>query len=414
MGIDIYYTYNSEDYRMPLDDDEDIYWRNIYGKGIYLFSVLQVSDEGYRHPIPGVYRVQFDGDISLYNTQLKACDTLYTRGTSLYDVCVAMVRDSHPVYAIVSCPNLQDSNNRQITGQKIVDLLEDNWNTDLIHGVGLRLTQSPTTIHMFEVAIGCVYIQDEQRYVRVVPNGFQPEGGVSNALRLKVKNNAGHSIEDVKIYLVNKCTVLQDKDGPINQVYQRIGINPMVFDNSDPVNITLANTASGLTDVLIDGYGHDCERTSDGTRYTESKQLSADGSTHYMFSKGTNYAGLCFVLNSGLDGTETATIFTNSTSFWEVKKSTDEAYTKAYDGLDIGTLGISAEFYIDVRANVTSGFDVNYNQVEGLLQIGNDFYQAFLGLGMNIVDTEPPAIIRPSVLHPAMVSKMAEFGITIG
>jgi hypothetical protein len=417
VSLDIYYTYEGTDYLMPIGQGvENVNWRNIHGYPVDEFSVLGISDAGYRVPIPGVYRVAFDSDsVSVFHREMNECVTLYNRGTSAYQVCIQTVRDTYPVMAIISCPNINDTDNPLISSSQAVSNIPDNWNYNLIHGCGIRLTQSPYDFHRFEVAIGCVWVQEENRYVRMVPTGMSQKGATSQALRLKVMNNLGFSVSDIKVYIMNKVTIETTAyRGPIKIAYQRYATRPDPMTGT-PVNVTLANLSGGIVDVLVDGYAIPCEECATGTKHNDSTGLSADGSTHYMFSEGTRYSGLCFVIDEGIDGTETCTLHTNAGgAVWEVKEESESTYTRGNDGLSIGTVGTGSYFNIDVRANVDRDISSDLNIVEGVLEVGNEFYTSYMGLTIHVQDVEPPAFFRTGILDPRMVSKMADFGVTLG
>jgi hypothetical protein len=341
----------------PVDTTEGIGWKNIHGFPCNSIVNMASTDEGYIIPIPGLYSVGFSGNDVLVNSSM------------ILDI----VPGADFPYNII--PGIECYFNEMIT----------DWLT-------------------FAVIVGGYW--DDGNWVNVLDFGNNPIGQASENKTIKIKNNSGSDLHNLRISLCNRA-IIDPTSWVVSSVSQVPGYFPQVIYSSD---ITFAEKDSTTIQLLVGGNGVSLVDDS-GNVYLEGRGLLYDGSTPYTFLG--NYEGIKIVISPHVtnDTTSTINVYENEWEFqYAGNWNTDET---------IGTLAAGSEIEVDLRLNPY--LSVSEGVTHALLQIQSDEESLSVPLAAYLFGVDGTSdtsaygqlFLRASVISESYKNALEEFGVTL-
>lgn len=203
------------------------------------------------------------------------------------------------------------------------------------------------------------------RHFRFVPLAI---ASVTDALELTVAPCLNR-IEFLNLPVLG--TYVTEDVRPFTKLFRNPGVSPK-FKNNATVPITFANVGGSLTDILVDGQGCDVYEVASGIKMAEGKSLSCNGITEYVFSDDSPYAGLGFVLSTGVKESSSAKILvTNGSEVFEVREGSEGAWKKGDQVCEVADILLDQESVsLETRGNPSNkSIDSGLYSTEGLIEL---------------------------------------------
>lgn len=217
-------------------------------------------------------------------------------------------------------------------------------------------------------------------------------------------------------------SVVYDSD-----IYGVYGEYTLVSLTTDELTVDCEEVGVYGFGVLIDGVSIDIVDTTDDTVYVGGVGLTPDGTTVYSFRDESEYRGICFVLATDLEESDTATFrISPGSTVWSIRKNSEVAWTTGGATLSLGEFDNNEELDLDLEALVPIGTNSSFAIIEGILQFSDEIGTIF-SVGLSCLpgsygdgDVVPddtgesgaPLFIRGFFTSSTVQSKLAEFGIT--
>jgi hypothetical protein len=310
----------------------------------------------------------------------------------------------------------------------IVDPENPTWQSHIIPGVRIfpRQFSMISAEDKVQVAIGGIWVSDEDRYVRFLAfESLSSAGPATDSREFTILNNSGVTLTDIEVRVVNRISVFQESDDddrraiPFKSIVQASSLNPR-FDgySSYPLDITFEDYGSNIN-LLIDGMGYDVYDDA-GTLYPSGQNLPYDGSTRYWIADNSPFPGLSFILSSNLTSSDEAELYVaNGSDVFEIKSATDDPWTGEGEKIIVSESlddGESTTFLLRANPHLDILNSPVY-PVEGLIQIigkessGTEHITS-VPVASVVRDRIPPLTMRASIIDSTTMDVLETFGIT--